>query len=60
MLLSSNLRFSQWTTIFKDPRETAAAIDPLVHHSVIVEFNVLSFRPKTAKTTQKTAKTITE
>jgi DNA replication protein DnaC len=57
VLLSSNLPFSQWTAIFKDPMTTAAAIDRLVHHSVIVEFNVPSFRLETAKTTQKTAAT---
>jgi DNA replication protein DnaC len=55
VLLSSNLPFSQWTAIFKDPMTTAAAIDRLVHHRVIVEFNVPSFRLETAKTNQQTA-----
>jgi DNA replication protein DnaC len=32
---SSNLVFSEWERIFKDPMTTAAAIDRLVHHSVI-------------------------
>jgi len=41
VLLTSNLPFSQWTQIFKDPMTTAAAIDRLVHHSVIVELNAL-------------------
>jgi DNA replication protein DnaC len=49
VLLTSNLPFSQWTAIFKDPMTTAAAIDRLVHHSVIVELNVPSFRLETAK-----------
>ena len=49
MLLTSNLPFSQWTQIFKDPMTTAAAIDRLVHHSVIVELNVASYRLETAK-----------
>ena len=35
MLISSNLPFSKWEAIFKDPMTTAAAIDRLVHHSVI-------------------------
>ena len=35
--------------IFKDPMTTAAAIDRLVHHSVIVELNVPSYRAEAAK-----------
>jgi DNA replication protein DnaC len=54
VLLTSNLPFSQWSAIFKDPMTTAAAIDRLVHHSVIVELNVPSFRLETAKGTRKT------
>src|SRR6202035_1118119 len=34
VLLTSNLPFSKWEGIFKDPMTTAAAIDRLVHHSV--------------------------
>ena len=40
ILLTSNLIFSDWERIFKDPLTTAAAIDRLVHHSVILELNV--------------------
>ncbi|MDX2081036.1 MAG: IS21-like element helper ATPase IstB, partial [Terrimicrobiaceae bacterium] len=53
VLLTSNLPFSQWTQIFKDPMTTAAAIDRLVHHSVIVELNVPSYRLETAQTGKK-------
>lgn len=38
VIITSNLVFSQWDQIFKDPMTTAAAIDRVVHHSVIVEF----------------------
>jgi DNA replication protein DnaC len=44
VLLTSNLPFSKWETIFKDAMTTAAAIDRLVHHSVIVELNIPSYR----------------
>ncbi len=44
MLITSNLVFSEWERIFKDPMATAAAIDRLVHHAVILEFNVPSYR----------------
>lgn len=46
MLITSNLVFSQWDKIFKNPMTTAAAIDRLVHHSVILEFDVPSYRTK--------------
>lgn len=44
VLITSNLPFSKWESIFKDPMTTAAAIDRLVHHSVILDFNIGSFR----------------
>jgi len=49
VLLSSNLPFSGWEAIFKDPMTTAAAIDRLVHHSVIIELNLPSYRAEQAK-----------
>ena len=44
VLVTSNLPFSQWDSIFKDAMTTAAAIDRLVHHSVILELNLPSYR----------------
>ncbi len=44
MMITSNLVFSKWGRIFKDPMTTAAAIDRLVHHSAVLEFAVPSFR----------------
>jgi DNA replication protein DnaC len=49
VMISSNLPFSKWEQIFKDPMVTAAAIDRLVHHSVILELNVGSYRMEAAK-----------
>lgn len=49
VLITSNLPFSKWEAIFKDPMTTAAAIDRLVHHSVILELNVGSYRVEQAK-----------
>ena len=49
VLITSNLPFSKWEQIFKDPMTTAAAIDRLVHHSVILELNVSSYRMAAAK-----------
>jgi DNA replication protein DnaC len=53
--LTSNLPFSKWEAIFKDPMTTAAAIDRLVHHSVIVELNLSSYRLEHAKQAKEEA-----
>src|SRR5215203_6329558 len=47
--ITSNLIFAQWDRIFRDQMATAAAIDRLVHHSVLLEFDVSSFRTEHAK-----------
>jgi DNA replication protein DnaC len=44
VMITSNLVFSEWERIFKEPMATAAAIDRLVHHSTIPEFNEPSYR----------------
>ena len=49
VMITSNLPFSKWEHIFKDPMTTAAAIDRMVHHSVILELNVASYRAAQAK-----------
>ena len=46
VMISSNLVFSQWDQIFKDKMTTLAAIDRLVHHAIILEFEGESFRMK--------------
>jgi DNA replication protein DnaC len=47
--ISSNLVFSEWDRIFQNPMATAAAIDRIVHHSVILEFSVPSYRASAAE-----------
>lgn len=49
VMLTSNLPFSKWEQIFKDPMTTAAAIDRLVHHSIILELNLTSYRLEASK-----------
>jgi len=53
VLISSNLVFSKWDQIFKDPMTTMAAIDRLVHHATILEFNNDSLRGQQARGRQK-------
>jgi DNA replication protein DnaC len=49
LLITSNLVFSEWGRIFKSPMTTAAAIDRLVHHSVILEIDRGSVRAEDAE-----------
>lgn len=53
VVITSNLVFSQWDQIFKDPMTTMAAIDRLVHHAVILEFTGESQRAQSAKAKAK-------
>ena len=47
--ITSYLVFSQWEHIFANPMVTAAAIDRVVHHSVILEFDAPSYRTGVAQ-----------
>lgn len=49
VIVTSNLVFSEWNRIFKDPMTTACAIDRLVHHSAILELTGNSYRENEAK-----------
>jgi len=55
VLITSNLPFGKWESIFKDAMTTAAAIDRLVHHSVILELNLPSYRVEQAKKSKAAA-----
>lgn len=49
VIITTNLVFSEWNRIFKDPMTTMAAIDRVVHHSVILDLmGVESYRAKEA------------
>jgi DNA replication protein DnaC len=51
VMVTSNLIFSQWDRIFRDQMATAAAIDRLVHHAVLLEFDVPSYRTDRSRPT---------
>lgn len=52
--ISTNLVFSDWIRIFKSPLTTMAAIDRVVHHSVILDLQpVASFRAQAALDDQR-------
>lgn len=57
VMLTSNLPFSQWEQIFKNPMTTAAAIDRLVHHSIILELNLPSYRLEQSQHRRRGAQT---
>jgi DNA replication protein DnaC len=52
VVITSNLVFSQWDQIFKDPMTTMAAVDRLVHHATILDFTGESVRAEDAKKRQ--------
>lgn len=49
VMITSNLVFSHWNQIFHDDMTAAAAIDCVVHHSVILELTVPSYRAEAAR-----------
>ncbi|MFH0899129.1 MAG: IS21-like element helper ATPase IstB [Pseudomonadota bacterium] len=53
VIITSNLVFSEWSRIFKDPMTTAAAIDRLIHHAVILEMTGKSKRADDAEAALK-------
>jgi hypothetical protein len=54
VIITSNLVFSEWDRIFKDPMTTAAAIDRIVHHCVILEMTGPSIRVDQAQAERAT------
>lgn len=56
VMITSNLMFSEWDAIFKNPMTTVAAIDRLVHHSVVLELDCESYRANQALERQKASK----
>jgi DNA replication protein DnaC len=57
VIITSNVVFSEWDRIFKDPMTTAAAIDRIVHHSVILEMTGPSVRADAAEHAKREAAT---
>jgi DNA replication protein DnaC len=58
VILTTNLVFSEWDRIFQDPMTTMAAIDRVVHHSVILDMMGLeSYRARAASAQKPTAAT---
>lgn len=53
LIITSNLEFSQWNTVFGDTKLTAALIDSLIHHSHIIVFSGPGHRMEEAMRRQK-------
>lgn len=54
VIITTNLVFSEWNQIFTNPMTTMAAIDRVVHHSVILDMmEVESYRASEANTHHK-------
>lgn len=50
LMITANQPFGAWDQVFPDKAMTVATIDRLVHHAVILEMNVESYRRRTALT----------
>lgn len=48
IIITSNQPFGEWDKIFTDPSMTVAAIDRVVHHSVIIDIQAESYRKRQA------------
>lgn len=48
LIITTNIEFGKWGTIFADDKLAAAIIDRLVHHGRLVEFNGGSYRMSSA------------
>ena len=48
-MITSNLPFSKWDQIFKDPMTTLAAVDRLIHYSIVLELNIPRYRLEAPK-----------
>jgi DNA replication protein DnaC len=59
LVITSNLVFSEWERIFKNPMTTAAAIDRLVHHATIIEIDRDSIRAEEARRRKDSKRTTT-
>jgi DNA replication protein DnaC len=60
MLITANQSFGDWNKVFPDHAMMIAAVDRLIHHSIIFEMNVESYRRRGAldrKTRAATSKT---
>jgi DNA replication protein DnaC len=54
--IGTNLPFSEWGTVFPDPRLVAAIVDRVTFNAHILETGTQSYRLRTTKTTSRTKK----
>ena len=51
--IATNLPFSEWGTVFPDPRLVAAIVDRITFNAHIIETGTNSYRLRTSKTTNR-------
>jgi DNA replication protein DnaC len=58
VIVTSNLPFDEWTSVFGSERLTGALLDRLTHHVHILEMNGESYRLRTSKHRRQAAPTV--
>jgi DNA replication protein DnaC len=49
MVITSNLEFKEWGTVFKDPHLTGALVDRIARHAYVLDMSGPSYRFKETK-----------